>query len=399
MQLSRTADPDMRATPEKATRRRTPERVVDELPDLCRNRRRTYAKGRGVLFSAKLCVVDLERLLEPVPNGPPAGPDLDRAHDPEFLALETAARGKPEQQYGKTIIPAVEADWPTVRAKSEALLLRSKDLRVAVLLARALTRLENVEGLAAGLQLISEIISRYWDSVHPGLEDDDDATVRLYALAALGDQQTFLREVRDARFIASPQFGRVSVRDVLVAEGKLPPVNGTSFTSAQIAGMARDAAPEQRQALRAAIAGLESVKALETSLNERGVLTHEAAPDLRPLKDLLQPAAAVSAEALEDGDASRADTQAADTPTETTTATKESPAMVQNGQIASRDDVIRILDRVCEYMERTEPSSPAPLLIRRAQRLMSRSFVEIIQDLAPGSLSDIQKLAGPENKP
>ena len=57
-----------------------------------------------------------------------------------------------------------------------------------------------------------------------------------------------------------------------------------------------------------------------------------------------------------------------------------------------------MLDNVCRYIEQAEPSNPAPLLIRRAQRLMSRSFVEIIQDLAPESLEQIQKLAGLEEK-
>ena len=45
-------------------------------------------------------------------------------------------------------------------------------------------------------------------------------------------------------------------------------------------------------------------------------------------------------------------------------------------------------------MERTEPASPAPLLIRRAQRLMTMSFVEIIEDLAPDGLTQIHTVAG-----
>jgi type VI secretion system protein ImpA len=348
-------------------------------------------------------VIDIERLLAPIADGSPAGPDLDRVHDAEFLALEAAAQGQPEQQYGKTVIPAVEPDWLTVRNKSEALLLRTKDARVAVLLARALTRLENVEGLAAGLRLVREILSRYWQSLHPALEEDDDATVRLYALAALAHQQSFLQDVRNACFIASPQFGRVSLRDVLVTEGKLPPLNGHALTRPQLEGIARDAAPKEAGPLRAAIEALDSVHAIERLLNEHGVLTHEAAPDLRPLKELLQAAAAVSRPALTGG--SNAPTHS-ERPreivvhVESRNVAEVSPAMPAHDSITSREDVINILDRVCEYMERTEPSSPAPLLIRRAQRLMSRSFVEIIQDLVPGSLSDIQKLAGPgEHKP
>ena len=69
----------------------------------------------------------------------------------------------------------------------------------------------------------------------------------------------------------------------------------------------------------------------------------------------------------------------------------------QPGTINSREDASRALERVCEWIERNEPSNPAPLLIRRAQRLMSKSFIDIIRDLAPGGVEDIEKLAGSAN--
>ena len=62
--------------------------------------------------------------------------------------------------------------------------------------------------------------------------------------------------------------------------------------------------------------------------------------------------------------------------------------------MVSRADAIRALETICEFIERTEPASPAPLLIRRAQRLMKKNFVEIIQDLAPDSMSQIRNVAG-----
>jgi type VI secretion system protein ImpA len=49
---------------------------------------------------------------------------------------------------------------------------------------------------------------------------------------------------------------------------------------------------------------------------------------------------------------------------------------------------------VCEWLERNEPSNPAPLLIRRSQRLMTKSFIDIIRDLVPDGLSQVEKLAG-----
>ena len=45
-------------------------------------------------------------------------------------------------------------------------------------------------------------------------------------------------------------------------------------------------------------------------------------------------------------------------------------------------------------MERTEPANPAPLLLRRAQRLLNKSFVELIADLAPESVVQVKLIAG-----
>jgi type VI secretion system protein ImpA len=132
------------------------------------------------------------------------------------------------------------------------------------------------------------------------------------------------------------------------------------------------------------------VKGLESLLTDKGVITE--APDLRPLLDMLQVAATVSAAALRasgaEGDYGDADAAAGE-------GGQEGRARVP-GQISSREDAVRVLENVCKFIEQSEPSNPAPLLIRRAQRLMSRSFMEIIADLAPESVAQIQKLAGLE---
>jgi type VI secretion system protein ImpA len=336
-------------------------------------------------------VIDVEALLGPVSSDSPTGPDL--AYDPDFIALETAARGKAEQQFGETVIAAEDADWRQVKQQSEALLQRSKDLRVAMLLARAATRLENVEGLSAGLLLAQGLLSRYWDDVHPQLdrEDSNDPTMRMNALAPLADAETLLRDLRAAYLVESPQHGRVSFRDMLVAAGKLQPGPGTAVPGVpEIEGIIRAAGTDNPKPLQAALECLETVQSLETLLTEKDVLG--SAPDLRPLKDILQTAKPMCLAALGRSGGTEAEAQAQG---EAQATPRQTAAP---GEIRSRDDVIRVLDSVCRFIEQTEPSNPAPLLIRRAQRLMSRSFLEIIQDLAPDSVDQIQKLAGVEPK-
>jgi type VI secretion system protein ImpA len=69
-------------------------------------------------------------------------------------------------------------------------------------------------------------------------------------------------------------------------------------------------------------------------------------------------------------------------------------AQAPSGQISSREDVVRAIDRICDYYSRNEPSSPVPLLLLRARRLATGSFVDIVRDLAPDALAEIEKVCG-----
>jgi len=66
------------------------------------------------------------------------------------------------------------------------------------------------------------------------------------------------------------------------------------------------------------------------------------------------------------------------------------------GAIRSRDDVVRVLGQICEYYAANEPSSPVPILLRRAQRLVSMSFLDIVRELASAGMSEIETIRGPE---
>jgi len=65
-----------------------------------------------------------------------------------------------------------------------------------------------------------------------------------------------------------------------------------------------------------------------------------------------------------------------------------------SGAVNSRDDVVRVLQKVIDFYERNEPSSPVPLLVARAQTLVSKSFFEILQDIVPDSSTQAQVVCG-----
>jgi type VI secretion system protein ImpA len=68
--------------------------------------------------------------------------------------------------------------------------------------------------------------------------------------------------------------------------------------------------------------------------------------------------------------------------------------MAPVGAITSREDAVRALDSVAEFFRRNEPSSPIPLLLDRAKRLVSKSFLEVLADVAPDAVSQARAAGG-----
>jgi len=337
-----------------------------------------------------MALIDVAALLAPVAEGNPCGPDLE--YDSAFLALEEAARGKAEQQFGDTIIPAEDPDWRKVQTLSQELATRTRDVRVAVHLLRSSTRLQGLLAAADGLRLIEGLLSQHWDHVHPPLDADDnnDPTMRLNALAPLVDGAGFLTDIRKAPLLAGR--GGITGRDFELASGKAQPFDGESvIPMAGIAQALRDAEAQQA-GLLATLSGLaDTVTAIDSVINERASIS---GPEFRPLRVLLQTIsdaakqvaggaadqAAAEAQAGAEGGAASGGAQFA----------VAAPA----GVLRNREDAIQALDKVCQWLELNEPSNPAPLLIRRAQRLMSKNFLDIIRDLVPDGIDQIAKLAG-----
>src|SRR5262245_211445 len=172
-------------------------------------------------------MLDVGTVLAETRELPPWGPNLE--HDLSFFELEEAARGKPEQRSGDAVKPAEEPNWTKVIDLAHATLLRSKDLRVAVYLTRALTCTEGVPGLAAGLGMVHGLLERYWDGIYPLLEadHDNDPTERLNALAPLIDPDAVIKHLRDSFLVNSREHGQLQARDIEIALGRLAPTRAS----------------------------------------------------------------------------------------------------------------------------------------------------------------------------
>jgi type VI secretion system protein ImpA len=56
--------------------------------------------------------------------------------------------------------------------------------------------------------------------------------------------------------------------------------------------------------------------------------------------------------------------------------------------------VLRCLDRIIDFYDRTEPASPIPFLARRMRRMVPMDFLALMEDLAPSGLKEFRSLAG-----
>ncbi|WP_175834725.1 type VI secretion system protein TssA [Burkholderia anthina] len=336
------------------------------------------------------------RLLAEVAPDAPCGANLE--YDAEFMQLQQRATPRAEQQYGDTLIPAETPDWRAVERLALALSERTKDLRVAAYLARSWTEQHGIPGYADGLAVVAGLLERWWDALHPRLDADGepDPTPRMTALADVAGAHECARAAR-----RQPLFdGGPSVRDAERALDGRDEAGGPAAGGVGSLVVALSTADDDgRVPIDAVHAALRALDAIRACVTDR--LGREWSPDASDTEKALQRIAREVpvkkfAPAVQQPAAPDDSTPAASGVAQTASA----PATVPNGQawrdaeVTSRDDVRAGLDKMCRYFELHEPSHPAPLLLRRAQRLLALDFYEIIRDLAPESLPKLDLLSG-----
>jgi type VI secretion system protein ImpA len=249
----------------------------------------------------------------------------------------------------------------------------------------ALLQVEGLQGFANGLALLADWTKNHWDGLYPSLDPDDrnDPTERINLLQALSSQdvtgERILQRLANIPLAESPQLGRYSLKTILDSPGK--PEIDAAFrdTDKQKLQLAHDAAGH-------AIAGL---KMMQQTLMER--VGPERSPNLRELDATLKQIQSRLAPYLSDGAAPGNSAEAAPSTSSTDTAQRSGSAP---GTIASREDVVRALRAICAYYKSHEPASPIPLLLGRAERLVNKEFIDIITDLAPESMAQINLISG-----
>jgi type VI secretion system protein ImpA len=313
-------------------------------------------------------MIDVQSLLKPVSEEAPAGRSLE--YSPEYLEFERLCQGPPNRMVGHTA--AEPPDPGLIIERATALLRSSKDLRIALELARALLKRDSLAGFAHGLAFVRDLLAIYWPSLHPQLDEEDgDPTVRIYAMAALTQGDT-LRAIRAAPLVTLSQGQVLTLRDV---DASVPAALLSWITFAELAAAAGAAEACDREARELEIEWRAQLEAAGFAVS----VVERTPDDLTELRQLLARALRFLTVELErrkglGGSAPAQANEAAPPPSSALP-----PAASHD--LASSEDVLRALDSICTYYARKEPLSPVPLILERCKRLVAMPSSDPARDM------------------
>jgi len=254
--------------------------------------------------------------------------------------------------------------------------------------------------MADGLELVEGLLTQYWDGFHPKLDpdDDNDPLERMNIIASLaatpgtvGDPLKFQSRLREAPLCESKQIGRFSLRDIMIAKGDLSPPAGMDSPPdlALIEGAFSETEIETLQQF-----GQDAKRAKETAERLDAWITETVGPTNAPNLASLHELLALIHKTLQEHLARRGYGDAPDEAEGSSGGGSAGPGDPIRGSVQSNSDVIMLLGKICEFYQREEPSSPVPLLLRRAERLVGKDFIEVVRDLSPDALSQLKMVAG-----
>src|SRR3954471_5890778 len=160
-----------------------------------------------------------QALLEPVADGDPCGPELDLEGDPAFMNYLAQVEGQLPAEASSDFDPK-KIDVAAVMSEGRALLDRSRDIRIVVVLAKLAILNRDLGGFAQGLRALRALLVERWDEVHPR-GADDDFLFRMAPLYTLDDMPVVVVPLQYAPLIARSREGPVTFRMHQIASGDI----------------------------------------------------------------------------------------------------------------------------------------------------------------------------------
>lgn len=334
-----------------------------------------------------------ELLLQPITPDQPCGESLE---DTELLASfdmyrlfgQSRPLDAPAEPTEKRIPkPPESPEWVEIRDKANDALRKSKDLRLLAHLGTALLRTDGVPGFSAALNVASQWLDTHWAQTYPLV--DEDAILRRNALNCFADPMAIVDGLRRTPLVKSRQHGTFSLRDIDIATHQMQPGEGDAQVDENQLRAAFGSLPLETLTLLydSVLGAVASLKKIDEKMRE------SAGSEATPSFDLLSTQFAKMSQALRAQLALRPDGAAA-AGLDGGAEPGAGEGVSVGGVVKSRQDAIRALDAVAAFFRATEPSSPIPMFLERAKRLVSKDFLEVLADIAPEAVAQARAAGG-----
>lgn len=347
--------------------------------------------------------IDLEELLSPISGDHPAGEYLryegtyDRIREARREDDATLTQGIYKTDLKK-------ADWRDVeRICTEALANRSKDVQISAWLMEAWMRLRGFSGCRDGLQLLTEMIERFWTNLHPQLNQDDPET-RVGTFVWINEKLSMQLKLipitaPQSNDLLSYSFGGWEMAcylEQLADRNRDTPRASDTGDWANLARFQASAMLTTTQFFLKLFDDLngtvETCAALDDLLEEK---LEKQSPGLQRFKETLGDIQRLVADILH----ARPQEPAHSSPeqeTQLAAAEGREPGseVWSSPPIRSRAEAYWRLSEVADYLLRTEPHSPTPYLVQRAVEWGSMSLSDLLQQIIrnEGEMQEINLL-------
>lgn len=411
-------------------------------------------------------MVDIESLLAPISDEAATGTylKLDRSAYRSLRNSYNTAQSSfrqlietPDASSDETLLDTNDSNWAQLRQDTfDALTKSTKDIELlGWYIASQLFTAKPYQALADSTKVLTELIERYWSTLHPTLPEnkvkssDEQGVAKELAEFRIKPLLQLVGESNDSTALFMPLqlislIDEITYGDYLRAErsGELSALKETAQSqfsseveetvmllsqSYQHFSEAEAAIAKECQAIGVTPTSFRFVKAnIANSINAIRFLTEEkfanwplddeflprkeetieeASTEVAPEATISEPAAEIALTSNNTRSAEPAATIS------NATANGASPslnqALVTNtaaftsvGHLASRDHAFQELRKIAEYFKATEPHSPISFLLERAIRWGYMSLPELLQEMTGGNsnvMEHINQLTGMDN--
>ncbi len=352
-------------------------------------------------------VIDLEKLLEPVSDDQPAGPEL-RFVEGEGQSIYYAVRdarkkaGDAERRNRnfdlltdeeKQLEPAAPdpPDWGSVQDFAFGALEKSKDLWILAWYIESLTRSDGFAGIRDGYLLARGFCNQFWDQVHPQPDESENLSATFAQLAGLNgldSEGTLIVPIMNIPVTDETSAGQFSCSDYLDAaelELKDPVIRNQRIEQGAVTSDMFDRAVNETSVdffqnlvedLQQAIDAFQGFNAyvLEKLADAEGG-TAMAPPSSSIEESLVECLRLVKVIAR--------DMLGIDEDENTAIVVLDSNDgnSLTSSRVQTREDAFRLLLQVSDFFRRTEPHSPVSYAVEQAVRWGRMNLPELLAEL------------------